>query len=269
MNGYRKNDGQLELFIKEKVAQDHREDLVINNLIKIENYTKQDGQFDPSLFIIVSGGEKRERDYFNFYAKYSKHFPRIVIEFICENSEGRTGLDVLALVERAKEIKKHKQESKSEDILDSINIVTDVDDFYAQLVEKMHECSVADLNLIISNPCFEIWLYYAYFGEKPSITIPEDRKKISKTLKKYLNDESNGGIDPRKAPWYIQNANLNSKTNYLEDDNKIPTLFSTQMHILGERLYELSKDDLSALIEKEEETRQEKILEQKKIKSKR
>ena len=36
----------------------------------------------------------------------------------------------------------------------------------------------------------------------------------------------------------------NSNQNYFEDDNKIPKLFSTQMHFLAEKLFELTKSDI-------------------------
>ena len=233
-----------------------------------DDFAKQDGVLDPSLFIIISGGEKRERDYFDFFKKYSKIFPRIEVEFICEDSKGRKGLDVLSLVTRAHEIKDIKKESIGDDIIDTINIVTDVDDFYPQIKEKLSECKKNNLNLIISNPCFEIWLYYSCNENMPNYILPKDKSKISKSLKVHLNEVVSGGVDPRKAPWEIYQANKNSLKNYKEDKTKIPKLFSTQMHVLGSKLYELLKDDIERLKDIQENKKFKMIEEQKKLKRK-
>jgi hypothetical protein len=115
--GYTKEDGKLEQkpVITSEVVPSPK-DLSITERGLPENYSKKDGKLDPSLFIIVSGGEKREKDYFSIFQNTST-FPRIKIEFVATNSSGRTGLDVDELVPISILIKEEKEQSKGLDII--------------------------------------------------------------------------------------------------------------------------------------------------------
>ncbi len=208
-------------------------------------YTKKEGTLDPSLFIIVSGGEEREKDYFNFFRGSKYSFPRLQMEFVSANAKGISGLNVDDLVALALEIKAEKDQSKSDDLLDSIFVVTDVDHFYNELRRNIPICKQNSLQLIISNPCFELWLYYAYYSDLPTdFVIPANFLKISSQFKTYLGNKHKGGVDPRKAPLEIAHGIENSRRNYQEDANGIPKLFSTQMHFLAQKLHTLSSKEL-------------------------
>lgn len=149
------------------------------------------------------------------------------------------------MVQLAIKIKNEKQLSKDSDISDSISIITDVDHFYSQIVRNIPICKTENLNLVISNPCFEIWLYYGHYETLPTgFCLPEDPLKISSSFKRYLNEKHPGGVDSRKAPPKLSDAIKNSKSNYQSDKNSIPKLFSTQMYILGEKLWNLTKDTI-------------------------
>ncbi len=215
-----------------------------------DSYKKEEeGTLDPALFIVISGGEVRERDYFSFFKNNTYSFPRIVVEFISKDAKDIGGLDVDKLVQVALTLKAEKEESKADDILDSINIVTDVDHFYSQLETNIPICIANNIDLVISNPCFELWLYYSYYGEIPDFEIPDDNLKISSQFKTYLGNKHKGGVDPRKAPFEISNAIENSASNYVLDKIGIPEIFSTQMHLLASKLYELTKEDIAKLQE--------------------
>jgi len=245
-NKYKKENGSKELRKPIRTVintVDNTKEQQIN-IDLTKSYQKEMGDLDPSLFVIISGGEKREKDYFDFFKNNSSSFPRIIIEFISENSSGERGLDVDKLVELAIIIKKEKDKSKESDITDSINLITDIDHFYSQIERNIPICEKNNLNLIISNPCFEIWLYYSYYDEIPDFNIPSDKLKISSKFKTYLNTKHSGGVNPKKAPLEINNAIKNSQANYSEDSKSIPNIFSTQMHIIASKLYELAKDEL-------------------------
>lgn len=208
-------------------------------------YTKKEGVLDPSLFIIVSGGEEREKDYFNFFKGPKYSFPRLQVEFVAKNAKGVSGLNVDNLVKLALEIKVEKDQSKSDDILDNIFVVTDVDHFYNELRRNIPICKQNSLQLIISNSCFELWLYYSYYSNRPTdFVIPEDYLKISSQFKTYLGNKRKGGVDPRKAPLEMVNGIKNSIQNYQEDENGVPKLFSTQMHFLAQKLLELTENEI-------------------------
>ena len=90
---------------------------------------------------------------------------------------------------------------------------------------------------IISNPCFEIWLYYCYKNDPDGdlacvrLFSPD---KLSKELKRRCNEIVKGGLNGIKAFGYINNGIKNSKEHYAVDDNGIPVLFATQMHKMAQ-----------------------------------
>jgi hypothetical protein len=253
-NAYQKNSGNKELRKPlNQEAETPKEEAIIKAVPKA--YRKEEGALDPSLFIIISGGEVRERDYFSLFKNKTYSFPRIVVEFIAKDSDGTGGLDVDKLVEVALLTKAKKEESKSDDILDSINIVTDVDHFYSRIVANIPVCIDNNIEIVISNPCFEIWLYYSYYSNTPDFIVPEAELKISSQFKTYLGDKHKGGVDPRKAPFEIARAINNSADNFSSDENGVPELFSTQMHLLALKLYELTKEDIEREIETIEQKR--------------
>lgn len=209
-----------------------------------KNYKKEDGTLQPkSFFVIVSGGEVRERNYFQKISKQD-NFGRIKIEFIADPKR----LNPDGLLEIAKYKQEHYKTSQ-ESTPDKIFIVSDIDHFYNDLVRISHECKEKDILLIISNPCFEIWLYYGKIPNKPTdFIIPEDHLKISKSFKTYLGKKVKGGVDPQKAIFDVREAIYNAKKNYEEDEKGIPKLFSTNMFVMVEEFLPLIKNELRKLI---------------------
>jgi hypothetical protein len=195
-----------------------------------QNYRKEEGMRMPFAFlIIVSGGEKRERDYFKIVSVQSR-FKQIKIEFAADPLK----LNPIGLLETAKSKQEHYKTSQAEGQPDKIFIVSDVDHFMDELLRIKPECEQLNVVLTISNPCFEIWLYYGKFGCYPTdFGIPPDPLKISKSFKTYLGEKIKGGIDPGKAIFDIIENIKNAKDHYAEDLNGIPKLFSTNMFLLA------------------------------------
>lgn len=123
----------------------------------------------------------------------------------------------------------------------SINIITDVDHFETDILKHQSTCSNHDIRVYISNPCFEIWLYYSTQTVKPK-DFPKkiNPGKISKEMKKYnARYNKGGGIDTRKVARDIDIVKYNiknSRANYTLKENNIPALFSTNVHLLIENL---------------------------------
>ena len=213
------------------------------------NYRKEEGiRLPKSFFVIVSGGEKRERDYFKVISNQDK-FGRIKIEFVADTKQ----LYPDGLFNTAKR-KKERYESSQENVPDKIFIVSDVDHYYDDLIRIKPKCKKANIQLIISNSCFEIWLYYGKFSNKPTnFVIPADPLKISKSFKAYLDRNVKGGVNPKYAIFDIFAAIKNAKDNYDEDKKKIPTLFSTNMFLLAEELLPLIEDELKTVMDEIEQ----------------
>lgn len=206
-------------------------------------YRKEEGFLIPkSFFVIVSGGEARERDYFKVLSDKDR-FERIKLEFVADpkqlNPDG-----LLSVAKFKQDHYKTSQESEP----DQIHIVSDVDHFINDLIRIKPECHSLNINLIISNSCFEVWLYYGRFTSKPDdFELPRDYLKISRNFKTYLGRRAKGGINPKTAIFDISNAINNARNNYYEDKNGIPELFSTNMFVLAESILPFVCDELDGL----------------------
>ena len=66
--------------------------------------------------------------------------------------------------------------------MDKVFLLSDVDEFYDQL-EKIFKGNQTDVQgrWVVSNPCFEIWLYYCYLDS------PENRTY-------YYSEQKNEGL---------------------------------------------------------------------------
>jgi hypothetical protein len=216
-----------------------------------QNYRKEDGARMPFTFVvIVSGGEKREKDYFKTIKNQDK-FPQIKIEFIADPTipKGRDKGNPDKLLEVAKDKKEHYATSQEEEP-DKIFIVSDVDEFCKSLLRIKPECETSDIHLIISNPCFEVWLYYGKCSNPPDF-YPNSKistSKASQLFKKYLGEKVKGGVDPKKAIFDICENIKNAKANYSKYKNGFPKRFSTDMFSLAETIYPFIKDELGGLI---------------------
>lgn len=205
-----------------------------------EDYSKAEGWRVPKTFyVLISGGEKREKDYFKMLLLSDK-FKRIKLSFEVDVKRlYPEGLLQIALD------KKEYYASSQEDAPDHFFIISDIDHFYNDLVRIQPQCVREDINLIMSNPCFEIWLYYGKEKNPPKdFVIPTEQLKISQAFKTYLGTKVRGGVNPKKALYDIKSAIDHAKKHYEKDDKGIPKLFSTNMFVLASQLLPLIDEEL-------------------------
>ncbi|MDR0863351.1 MAG: RloB family protein [Candidatus Symbiothrix sp.] len=91
-----------------------------------------------------------------------------------------------------------------------------------------------------SNPCFEIWQFYHFFDKKPDKT----EVAIFSSFKKFMNNKVQGGFDNRKMPIEIQQAIINSETNF-EVENEQPKLYSTEVFRLAKVIFSFTKEQIN------------------------
>lgn len=222
-----------------------------------EGYRKEAPILSPALFIIVSGGEKREKDYFSPLMRRSS-FPRIQIVFIEKNAKGIAGLPPQKMLYEALRKKTCSRMEHSYDEDDKYYLVADVDDFVQELRSVHKVCRMQGLHLVISNPCFEVWLYYSKWKTKPDFVRPKDPLKTSQDFKYYLGTK--GGVDPRKAIYSVKENIANAKLNFEKDDEVFPQFLSTNMFELMENILPFVEQELWNVVEarkrKEEEYRE-------------
>lgn len=90
-----------------------------------------------------------------------------------------------------------------------------------------------------SNPCFEVWFYYHFYSVKPNT----DEVSASKSFKQFVNNAIKGGFNPKSMPIEMETAITNSLQNFSIENNQ-PTLYSTEVHNLGQVIIPFVKDQL-------------------------
>ena len=104
------------------------------------------------------------------------------------------------------------------------------------------------IQLIVSNPCFEVWLYYSKNTDKfVGFTPPEDLLKLSKAVKAWYNKD--GKIQTTMAILDIEQNIENAKMNYCENSDNLPDLYSTNMHVFASEILPYIKDEIDKMIE--------------------
>lgn len=185
------------------------------------DYLKGEAAIETKIVFIISGGDKREKDYFKMLMK-DRHIRRLKIAFVSKKGQG---LVPSQMFELAKEYLFNKRfvtetDSFSIDADDTLYLVQDMDEFEVDIrtmFDKGDEIQQA--TWIVSNPSIEVWLFYHKF-DTPKGYLDEGLKKPlserSQWLKKKLDALVPGGINPINAFADIRIAIANSKANYKE-----------------------------------------------------
>lgn len=215
-------------------------------------YSKGDGVVLPKAFVVIfSGGNVREPDYFKLVTVNPSLFPMLKIKILPEdryyaNHEPR----VFTYAEM--ETKAYR-ESASEEQPDDYYVVTDVDVFMPHIIAFKPRLEAQGISMMVSNPCFEVWLYYSKRTDKlEGFVAPANPDALSSAVKTFVHTQT-GGVNPMKALYDIETSITNARATYAEDGNGIPALFSTNMYLLAERILPLLKDGLAILRKQDEE----------------
>lgn len=232
---------------------------------QLKGYEKTDGVMSYSIVCVISGGEKRERDFLKTLIR-QKDLRSLRVAFISKEGQG---LQPYQMQEQWEEIQKTKTIAIDDrnfqlDEMDKVFLLSDVDEFYEQLVRILESHGVEDQGeWIISNPCFEIWLYYC-FCDKPledlTSIIPLSPKQRSQELKHVGHNIVTGGLNGIKAFEHMQEGIAHSSRYYAEDSNAIPVLFATQMHKMAQFLIETmnrNRGEYDEFVKRKQQQRQE------------
>lgn len=225
------------------IPKNEHDKIPVDETIVPDGYKKPEGKRSAALIFVISGGEVRERDFLKELIQRKRPHSLRVAFF----SKEKQGLQPKQMQEHWLKVRKEKileVEEQKYSLLsaDKVYLLTDVDEYYEQLVGIVGKQSEEDVGQwIISNPCFEIWLYYC-FADNPceDLSVLEElsTKERSKELKRLGNVKVKGGLNPRKAFEKMKEGIVHSAEHYKEDENSIPCLYSTQMHIMARFMVE-------------------------------
>lgn len=220
-----------------------------------DGYSKPEGEIDTRILFILSGGEDRERNYFKML-RVDHLLARIKVAFASKKRQGLTPTQLLDVASRYVKNKIFDAEDASyhfeQDNGDPIYILQDIDEFEPE-IRKIASIEQPDcLQWIYSNPAFEMWLFYHHFNTplpKLKDAIEMTAKERSQWLKHHLDSLIKGGIQTTKAITQMHNAVENSMS-YYQEENGLPCLFSTQMHILAKDILDTMGNEFDEMIER-------------------
>lgn len=262
---YSKSDsGKTPLKPVQEPTMERQVERVVTDVLKVSPaYQKTEGVLSTSLVFVLSGGEKREKDFLReLISQRELHSLRVA--FMSEKGQG---LQPYQMQERWNEIQstrtfKIDSQIYHLDTADKVFLLSDVDEFYNQL-EKIFKNHSNDgqSQWIVSNPCFEIWLYYCYLNDpendlgclmsEPVITRSKKLKALGPTI-------IAGGLNPCRAFERMPIGIENSRRHYGVDENLIPVLYSTQMYEMAQYIVDTmnkNTNEYSEYVRRKEEWR--------------
>lgn len=226
------------------------------NIKQPKGYSKTEGVLSAGIICVISGGTTRERAFLNELER--KHsFRSLEVVFVSSKKE-EGGLTPRMMMEKYTSIcqdgiltaggRKIKLEA-----IDSVYMFTDVDHYEIELKGIIGSAQQIGPRWIISNPDFEIWIYYC-FRKNPQEDLsdifqvsPSARSSLLKTINGRFNN--GGGLDPRKAFEHLEDGIQNARQNYSERDG-FPCLLSTQMYVFAEDVLQLLGEEYRVFVEK-------------------
>lgn len=251
---YSKQEGTIEIGegIKRKIVPSVVKDVPMQMFGQNPGYEKAYGEIEPKLYFVISGGTKREKNFLStlIYDK-SNSFPSLKLIFLT-TKEGAGGLTPNMMYQEYNKILSsgiisYKDKDLTVSSIDDFYMITDVDHYYEELKTIMSTDN-SRCKWIISNPDFEVWLYYCFFcdPEKDLRSIVCEQPSKRSTLMKQVNASlMKGGIDPRKAFMNMHVGIKNAKAFYQEDEFHIPLLLSTNMWKFCEDIDEIVSCEFS------------------------
>lgn len=215
------------------------------------HYSKGSPVLDTRIIFILSGGSKREKDYFRPIHN-NPAIRTIKIAFRSKKGQGLKPYELKSLAEEFINNKRFVTEDRKSFHIednDELYLIQDVDEFGDEIKRYIIEQnSNIRIRWIISNPAFEIWLFYHYFDSPEMLgdCITMSERDRSNWLKEHLNKLIAGGVKTTAAFYSSEIAINNSKNRYAEEDG-MPALFSTQMHIVAEIALKIMGEEFSII----------------------
>ena len=219
------------------------------------DYGKREPSRDAHKIYLVCEGKDTELNYFKFFEGLSSNLQVIAIP-------PTVGTDPIKLMKRAQEVllDDNRQYTVECEHGDTVWFIIDTDTWEKEgkikplrefcqeqndiIREKYDEVKPYPVwNVAQSNPCFEIWLYYHFYDNKPD----KDAVESCASFKEFVNNAINGGFNFEKDPVRLETAISNAKANFQEDENGNPSLYSTEMYKPGLEILGFVRAELDKL----------------------
>ena len=230
--------------------------ICIGNMIqRRKDYDKREPSRDAHIIYIVCEGTGTEPTYFAFFEGLSSNLQVITIP-------PTKGTDPMKLMEHAKQILIGEGRTYTIEYQhgDTVWFVIDTDTLEEEgkiaplrqfcteqnmsISQNYDEVKTYDAwNVAQSNPCFEIWLYYHFYENKPN---KEEVDKCA-SFKEYVNNSISGGFNFDKDPARLEDAIMNTKKNTSANKTVSSLVFASDMYRLGTEINAFVKADITKL----------------------
>lgn len=207
---------------------------------KVRGYTRevtQEKVRDYTLFAIACEGTVTEPGYFRPF----DGIDRIKVDIIeneadedgCKQQDAAGCSSPRKVLERVKAYIEENQ--LKPEFGDSLWCVIDVDRWPQDQIEELHAFCAHQENrqLVISNPCIEIWLLYHKLKDLSGLGI-----ETAKDAKQKLDGIEKGGYYYIKYLPLMPNAIENAANADKHTESYMPELLETKVYLLGRALYE-------------------------------
>lgn len=234
----------------------HEEEISLNNVPSA--YQKGDSYEEVKSFVVIfSGGRDTELAYLK-PIRNEIRFPNIKIDVYVEDRFEEQDEELLFKPRifdfAVNKIIEDYLSGASPEVPDSYYLITDVDHFKEAIVANERKCKEVNLQLMVSNPCFEVWLYYSKHADRfKGFNIPD--KNLSYSVKKFVNSSVTGGLNPKRCIFDIKPNIENAELNYESDETGFPTLFSTNLFLMAKQILPFIESGLNDIIQAMEERR--------------
>lgn len=188
--------------------------------------TSEEKTRDYSLFVIACEGTEREPEYFRPFDGIN----RVKVDIV-ENKLGHRDSAPKKVLER---VQKYIDEiGLSSEDNDSLWFVIDVDKWPRGQIEELADYCIQydNWNIVISNPCFEIWLLYHKLKDLSAL----DCTTPTKTKQALHNIEKGGYFYLNFIP-LLREAVVNAKAKDTNLQHYLAKPMETKVYLLGEAL---------------------------------
>lgn len=166
----------------------------------------------PIIYLIVEGRNKTERNYLShFKNKYNK-FKLYIVDSVATDPE--------SMIRKAAEV--YRKNDLNEKNGDKVFCLIDLDlsaERYKKINTMLQKNPYKKVNVIFSNPCFEVWLLY-HFTEypKPEKCSSDVKKQVKKYIRNYEENYDNYEIIGIYEK-FLSALSRSDNRNHLYDDN--------------------------------------------------
>ncbi len=203
-------------------------------ILRNRRYTPQPPDRDAKSIYIFCEGVKREKQYFNYFKEIDSRINIVVYDLKETEDNSPFGLYDIAVASIQTETNPNGRYELIEG--DEVWIVLDTDkdkmNSRKPQIEKIKsDCYQKRWSLSQSNPCFEVWLFYHFYSQKPEF----NEIDTCYQWKQYLQKEK-GGFDSKKHSILIQSAILNAQNSFSQSIEGFPDIATTEVYKLAQAI---------------------------------